>query len=123
MSLAHPELEFDNVSIDYVNRIWFTTMVNYVMEQALIHVPLIKYLNLSVLLLALDVWKKLLQGLLRGGSNRRVTPLSDISSPLPENSFWKKITLHHGAAKEREYKQAWTTEDVPLCKLCQDPCK
>ncbi|CAL9198400.1 unnamed protein product [Musa hybrid cultivar] len=61
-------------------------------------------------------------GLLRGGSNRRVTPLSDISCPLPENSFWKKITLHHGAAKEREYKQAWTTEDVPLCKLCQDPC-
>ncbi|THU59325.1 hypothetical protein C4D60_Mb07t00970 [Musa balbisiana] len=61
-------------------------------------------------------------GLLRGGSNRRVTPLSDISCPLPENSFWKKITLHHGAAKEKEYKQAWTTEDVPLCKLCQDPC-
>ncbi|XP_042458022.1 DNA annealing helicase and endonuclease ZRANB3-like isoform X2 [Zingiber officinale] len=61
-------------------------------------------------------------GLLRGGSTRRVTPLSDICRPLPENSAWKKIILQRGAAKEREYTQAWTTDDVPLCKLCQQPC-
>ncbi|XP_042463395.1 DNA annealing helicase and endonuclease ZRANB3-like isoform X3 [Zingiber officinale] len=61
-------------------------------------------------------------GLLRGGSTRRVTPLSDICRPLPENSAWKKIILQRGAAKEREYTQAWTTNDVPLCKLCQQPC-
>ncbi|WOK92310.1 DNA annealing helicase and endonuclease ZRANB3 isoform X2 [Canna indica] len=62
------------------------------------------------------------EGLLRGGSKRRITPLSDISRPLPENSVWKKITLRCGSAMEREYTQAWTTDDLPLCKLCQEPC-
>ncbi|KAG6529050.1 hypothetical protein ZIOFF_011244 [Zingiber officinale] len=72
--------------------------------------------------LALDMCNNFVQGLLRGGSTRRVTPLSDICRPLPENSAWKKIILQRGAAKEREYTQAWTTDDVPLCKLCQQPC-
>nr|XP_010936358.1 DNA annealing helicase and endonuclease ZRANB3 isoform X1 [Elaeis guineensis] len=61
-------------------------------------------------------------GLLKGGSKRRVTPLSDISRPLPENAVWKKVALHGGTAKEREYTQAWMVGDVPLCKLCQEPC-
>lgn len=73
--------------------------------------------------LALGMCNNFLQGLLRGGSMRRVTPLSDICRSLPENSGWKKIILQRGATKEREYTQAWTTEDVPLCKLCQHPCK
>ncbi|KAJ8643977.1 hypothetical protein MRB53_005725 [Persea americana] len=62
-------------------------------------------------------------GLLKGGSKRRVTPLSDISNPLPPNAVWKKILLRRGAAKkEKEYSQAWTITDEPLCKLCQTPC-
>lgn len=65
-----------------------------------------------------------LQGLLKGGSKRRVTPLSDISNPLPPNAEWKKILLRRGGAKKvKEYSQAWTITDEPLCKLCQTPCK
>ncbi|XP_058070254.1 uncharacterized protein LOC131219229 isoform X2 [Magnolia sinica] len=63
------------------------------------------------------------EGLLKGGSKRRVTPLSDISCPLPLNAVWKKISLHSGCAKkEKEYTQGWTMSDEPLCKLCQKPC-
>lgn len=61
-------------------------------------------------------------GLLKGGSKRRVTPLSDISRPLPENAVWKKVALHGGTAKEKEYTQALMNGDIPLCKLCQEPC-
>ncbi|XP_072981422.1 uncharacterized protein [Typha angustifolia] len=62
------------------------------------------------------------EGLLKGGSKRRVTPLSDISCPLPENAVWKNVILHGGTAKEKKYSQAWTVDDEPLCKLCQGPC-
>ncbi|KAH7652406.1 DNA helicase protein [Dioscorea alata] len=62
-------------------------------------------------------------GLLKGGSKRRVTPLSDISHPLPEGALWKKVVLSGGHAKEKEYSQAWTITDEPLCKLCQAPCR
>ncbi|XP_077223534.1 SNF2 domain-containing protein / helicase domain-containing protein / HNH endonuclease domain-containing protein isoform X2 [Tasmannia lanceolata] len=62
-------------------------------------------------------------GLLKGGSKRRFTPLSDISNPLPLNAIWKNISLSSGyAKKEREYFQAWSITDEPLCKLCQKPC-
>ncbi|OAY72768.1 DNA annealing helicase and endonuclease ZRANB3, partial [Ananas comosus] len=61
-------------------------------------------------------------GLLKGGSKRRVTPLSDISHPLPENAEWKKVTLQSGTSKEKEFSQAWTVNNEPLCKLCQGPC-
>ncbi|KAK1679074.1 hypothetical protein QYE76_039922 [Lolium multiflorum] len=62
------------------------------------------------------------QGLIKGGSNRRITPLSVVSDPLPENAEWRKVVLHNGTTKEREYTQGWTTDDEPLCKLCQKPC-
>ncbi|KAJ3673121.1 hypothetical protein LUZ60_006495 [Juncus effusus] len=64
------------------------------------------------------------QGLLKGGSKRRTTPLSDISNPLPENAELKKVILRGGARDEkREYTQSWiVTSDQPLCKLCQEPC-
>ncbi|KAJ4791573.1 chromatin remodeling factor18 [Rhynchospora pubera] len=62
------------------------------------------------------------QGLLKGGSNRRATPFSDISNPLPENAEWKKVVLHGGRNKEWEYAQAWINGEQPLCKLCQMPC-
>ncbi|XP_010546167.1 PREDICTED: DNA annealing helicase and endonuclease ZRANB3 isoform X2 [Tarenaya hassleriana] len=64
------------------------------------------------------------EGLIRGGSKRRNTPLSEISFPLPPNAVWKKINLRSGChKKEKEYTQAWTLNDEPLCKLCQKPCK
>uniref|UniRef100_A0A0D9X150 Helicase ATP-binding domain-containing protein n=1 Tax=Leersia perrieri TaxID=77586 RepID=A0A0D9X150_9ORYZ len=61
-------------------------------------------------------------GLLKGGSKRRVTPLCDVSNPLPENAEWRNVVLHNGTTKERVYTQGWTTQDEPLCKLCQEPC-
>ncbi|GAB4860822.1 hypothetical protein Ancab_035984 [Ancistrocladus abbreviatus] len=64
------------------------------------------------------------RGLLRGGSKRRTTPVSDISCPVPSNAVWKEVTLCGGyGRKERTYIQAWTMADEPLCKLCQSPCK
>ncbi|VVB13637.1 unnamed protein product [Arabis nemorensis] len=64
------------------------------------------------------------EGLLRGGSKRRKTPFSEISIPLPPNSVWKKVNLRSGyQKKEKEYTQAWSTSNEPLCKLCQKPCK
>lgn len=63
-------------------------------------------------------------GLLKGGSKRRVTPLCEISNPLPPNALWKTIFLRSSSAKkEKEYSQAWNDLDEPLCKLCQTPCK
>ncbi|XP_040382387.1 DNA annealing helicase and endonuclease ZRANB3 isoform X2 [Oryza brachyantha] len=62
------------------------------------------------------------KGLLKGGSKRRVTPLCDVSNPLPENAEWRNVVLHNGTTKERVYTQAWTVHDEPLCKLCQEPC-
>ncbi|EEC82393.1 hypothetical protein OsI_26740 [Oryza sativa Indica Group] len=62
------------------------------------------------------------KGLLKGGSKRRVTPWCDISNPLPENAEWRKVVLHNGTSREREYTQGWTVHDEPLCKLCQGPC-
>ncbi|XP_068653942.1 uncharacterized protein [Aristolochia californica] len=63
------------------------------------------------------------KGLLKGGSKRRVTPLDEISNPLPENAVWKKILLQKGSKRgEKEYLQAWSLKNEPLCKLCQSPC-
>lgn len=63
------------------------------------------------------------QGLLKGGSKRRATPIIEISKPLPSNAVWKKVHLLTGSGKkEKEYTQGWTLTDEPLCKLCQDPC-
>ncbi|ERM99888.1 DNA annealing helicase and endonuclease ZRANB3 isoform X1 [Amborella trichopoda] len=62
-------------------------------------------------------------GLLKGKSRRRFTPLNELSCALPENAMWKKITLSSGHPnKEKEYMQAWTIADEPLCKLCQKLC-
>lgn len=64
------------------------------------------------------------QGLLRGGSKRRNTPFSEISITLPANAVWKKVNLRSGhQRKEKEYTQAWSMSNEPLCKLCQKPCK
>ncbi|PIA39461.1 hypothetical protein AQUCO_02600129v1 [Aquilegia coerulea] len=64
------------------------------------------------------------KGLLKGGSRRRVTPLSEISHPLPENAVWKRVPLCNTyGKKEKHYIQAWTIAGEPLCKLCQMPCK
>ncbi|OVA00747.1 hypothetical protein BVC80_9083g35 [Macleaya cordata] len=57
------------------------------------------------------------------GSNRRATPLNDISHPLPANALWKKISLCSGRKKDKEYTQGWTLMGEPLCKLFQTPCK
>ncbi|RID68134.1 hypothetical protein BRARA_C00315 [Brassica rapa] len=64
------------------------------------------------------------EGLLRGGSKRRNTPFSEISVPLPQNAVWRRVNLRSGhQRKEKEYTQAWTTSNEPLCKFCQKPCK
>ncbi|ONK60093.1 uncharacterized protein A4U43_C08F14100 [Asparagus officinalis] len=61
-------------------------------------------------------------GLLKGGSKRRVTPLTSISRSLPENAVWKKVAVCSNISKEKEYFQAWTDTDEPLCKLCLQQC-
>ncbi|XP_010491398.1 PREDICTED: DNA annealing helicase and endonuclease ZRANB3-like [Camelina sativa] len=64
------------------------------------------------------------EGLLRGGSKRRNTPFSEISITLPASAVWKKVNLRSGhQRKEKEYTQAWSMSNEPLCKLCQKPCK
>ncbi|XP_062187807.1 uncharacterized protein LOC133891109 isoform X2 [Phragmites australis] len=62
------------------------------------------------------------EGLLKGGSKRRAAPLNDVSNPLPENAEWRKVVLHNGTTKEKQYTQGWTIDDEPLCKLCQGLC-
>ncbi|KAF8664147.1 hypothetical protein HU200_054895 [Digitaria exilis] len=62
------------------------------------------------------------EGLLKGGSKRRATPLNDVSNPLPENAEWRQVVLCNGTTKERQYTQGWTIDDEPLCKLCQGLC-
>lgn len=63
-------------------------------------------------------------GLLKGGSKRRLTPLGEISHPLPSNAIMKKVHLSSSyGQKEKQYTQGWTLMDEPLCKLCQMPCK
>lgn len=49
--------------------------------------------------------------------------MSVVSDDLPENAEWRKVVLRRGTTKEREYTQGWTTDDEPLCKLCQKLCK
>ncbi|KAL3617824.1 hypothetical protein CASFOL_038145 [Castilleja foliolosa] len=64
------------------------------------------------------------EGLLRGGSKRRKTPMDQISYTLPSNAAWRKVNLYSGhGKKEKLYTQGWTDMDEPLCKLCQTPCK
>ncbi|KAF2312835.1 hypothetical protein GH714_040885 [Hevea brasiliensis] len=64
------------------------------------------------------------EGLLKGGSKRRMTPWDEISYPLPSNAVWKKVNLSGSyGKKEKQYTQGWTLMDEPLCKLCQTPCK
>ncbi|XP_078430279.1 SNF2 domain-containing protein / helicase domain-containing protein / HNH endonuclease domain-containing protein isoform X2 [Wolffia australiana] len=60
-------------------------------------------------------------GLLRGGSKRRITPLTEINCVLPENAVWKRVTLRRGPKSEKVYLQAWMNNG-PLCKFCQSPC-
>ncbi|RHN66007.1 putative calcium/calmodulin-dependent protein kinase chromatin remodeling SNF2 family [Medicago truncatula] len=63
------------------------------------------------------------KGLINGGSKRRMTPLVDISYPLPSDAVWKKVYLRSGRGKkEKEYTQGWSLKDEPLCKLCQKQC-
>lgn len=63
-------------------------------------------------------------GLLKGGSKRRQTPLHEISNPLPSNASWKQVHLFSFyGKKEKVYTQGWSSQDEPLCKLCQNPCK
>ncbi|KAK7291135.1 hypothetical protein RIF29_06044 [Crotalaria pallida] len=63
------------------------------------------------------------KGLLNGGSRRRMTPLMEVSHPLPSDAIWKKVYLRSGhGKKEKEYTQGWSVMDVPLCKLCQKEC-
>ncbi|KAI9117591.1 hypothetical protein K1719_011757 [Acacia pycnantha] len=62
-------------------------------------------------------------GLLNGGSKRRMTPLMEISRPLPSGAAWRKVCLRSGnGKKEKEYTQGWTLTNEPLCKLCQKTC-
>ncbi|KAH6801112.1 SNF2 domain-containing protein / helicase domain-containing protein / HNH endonuclease domain-containing protein [Perilla frutescens var. hirtella] len=63
-------------------------------------------------------------GLLRGGSSRRKTPLTEICNSLPSNAAWRTVSLCGGHdQKKKIYTQAWSDMDEPLCKLCQTPCK
>ncbi|XP_058788404.1 uncharacterized protein LOC131662604 [Vicia villosa] len=63
------------------------------------------------------------KGLINGGSKRRMTPLVDISYPLPSDAVWKQVCLRSGCGKkEKEYTQGWSPKDGPLCKLCQNQC-
>jgi len=62
------------------------------------------------------------EGLLKGGSKRRATPLNDVSNPLPENAEWRQVVLRNGTTKERQYTQGWSIDGEPLCKLCQGLC-
>ncbi|KAI5067217.1 hypothetical protein GOP47_0017745 [Adiantum capillus-veneris] len=61
-------------------------------------------------------------GLVKGGSKRRVTPKSEISSNIPEGAVWRKITLKGHSFKDRQIQQAWSSNDEPLCKLCYNLC-
>ncbi|XP_015571924.1 DNA annealing helicase and endonuclease ZRANB3 [Ricinus communis] len=64
------------------------------------------------------------EGLLKGGSKRRMTPWFEISYPLPSGAVWKNVNLSSSyGKKEKQYTQGWTLMDEPLCKLCQTPCK
>ncbi|XP_061358893.1 uncharacterized protein LOC133303060 isoform X2 [Gastrolobium bilobum] len=63
------------------------------------------------------------RGLLNGGSKRRMTPLTEVSYPLPSDAVWRKVYLRSGLGKkEKEYTQGWSLTDEPLCKLCQKQC-
>ncbi|TVU38101.1 hypothetical protein EJB05_11454 [Eragrostis curvula] len=62
------------------------------------------------------------KGLIKGGSKRRAAPLNDVSNPLPDNAEWRKVVLHYGTTKEKQYTQGWTMDNEPLCKLCQRLC-
>ncbi|CAM8977140.1 unnamed protein product [Rhodiola kirilowii] len=63
-------------------------------------------------------------GLLKGRSRRRTTPIYEVSHPLPSDATWKKVRLCSGyKRKEKEYTQGWSSMDEPLCKLCQRPCR
>ncbi|KAL2935367.1 DNA annealing helicase and endonuclease ZRANB3 [Bienertia sinuspersici] len=61
-------------------------------------------------------------GLLKGGSRRRHTPLCEIIYPLQCNSVLKLVHLCSDSRKKKEYIQYWSMMDQPLCKLCQNPC-
>lgn len=52
-----------------------------------------------------------------------MTPLMEISYPLPSDAVWRKVYLRSGLGKkEKEYTQGWSLNDEPLCKLCQKQC-
>ncbi|XP_021860897.1 uncharacterized protein [Spinacia oleracea] len=62
-------------------------------------------------------------GLLKGGSKRRHTPLCEISFPLRSNAVVKEVSLCDDRGNKKLYIQYWTLMDEPLCKLCQNPCQ
>ncbi|MCO5571485.1 hypothetical protein L7F22_025225 [Adiantum nelumboides] len=61
-------------------------------------------------------------GLVKGGSKRRVTPISELSANMPEDAILRKIVLDRHSFKDRHIQQAWSSNDEPLCKLCYNPC-
>ncbi|MCO5601803.1 hypothetical protein L7F22_055928 [Adiantum nelumboides] len=61
-------------------------------------------------------------GLVKGGSKRRVTPISEISVNMPEDAILRKIILNRHSFKDKHAQQAWSSNDEPLCKLCYSPC-
>uniref|UniRef100_A0A803L9E9 DNA annealing helicase and endonuclease ZRANB3 n=1 Tax=Chenopodium quinoa TaxID=63459 RepID=A0A803L9E9_CHEQI len=61
-------------------------------------------------------------GLLKGGSKRRHTPLFEISCPQ-SNALFKQVCLLDGRKKKTLHLQYWTLMDEPLCKFCQNPCQ
>ncbi|CAH9120943.1 unnamed protein product [Cuscuta epithymum] len=63
------------------------------------------------------------EGLLKGRSKKRTTPLNEISHLLPSNATWKSVRLGGSNKKERVFTQGWSNKDEPLCKLCQSVCK
>ncbi|XP_048500280.1 uncharacterized protein LOC104893980 isoform X3 [Beta vulgaris subsp. vulgaris] len=61
-------------------------------------------------------------GLLKGGSRRRHTPLCDINYPLRSNTVIKEVCLCDDSRKKKFHIQYWTLMNEPLCKLCLSPC-
>ncbi|KAL9227343.1 hypothetical protein vseg_003040 [Gypsophila vaccaria] len=61
-------------------------------------------------------------GLLKGGSRRRHTPVCDISYPLRLNAVVKDVCIRDASKKKKLYMQFWTLANEPLCKNCQNPC-
>lgn len=63
-------------------------------------------------------------GIMKGGSKRRWTPKEEVGAKIPAGATWRTVSFHRrNGLKETKIEQAWSAEDVPLCKYCQNPCK